>query len=49
MSGLSCVQRFFSTKRSKLTNLENQLHISIESQKEGFNDVFQHFAVLWMN
>ena len=29
----------------KQTNLENQLHISTESQKEGINDtVFQHFV-----
>ena len=29
----------------KQTDLENQLHISTESPKEGFNDsVFQHFV-----
>ena len=29
----------------KQTNLENRLHVSIESPKEGFNDTtFQHFT-----
>ena len=53
MSSVSCIQRFFSkmilVKTSlctqlKQTNLENRLHISTESPKEGFNDtVFQHY------
>ena len=52
-SSLSCVQRlFFKMKlvknsiptQLKQTNLENPLHISRESPKEGFNDtIFQHF------
>ena len=53
-SDLSYVQKFFSKMKLvktslctqlKQTNLENWLHISIESPKEGFNDtVFQHFV-----
>ena len=53
-SSLSCIQKFFSkiklVKTSlhtqlKQNNLENQLHISTESLKEGFNDtVFLHFV-----
>ena len=53
MSSFSCVQRLFSKTelvktmllaQLKQTNLENQLFISTESPKEGFNDtVLQHF------
>ena len=53
MSSFSYVQRLFSKTelvktmllaQLKQTNLENQLFISTESPKEGFNDtVLQHF------
>ena len=48
-SSLSCIQRFFSKMKLvktsfrtqlKQTNLENRFHISTESLKEGFNDIF---------
>ena len=50
MSSFSCVQRFISKMKLvktslhaqlkiKQTSLENQLHISTESSKEGFNDI----------
>ena len=54
MSSLSSARDFFCKRRLvktylctqlKQTNLENPLHISTESPKEGFNDtVCQHFV-----
>ena len=52
-SSFSCIQSFFSKMKlvktsldtqSKQANLENQLHITTESPKEGFNNtVFEHY------
>ena len=55
-SSLSCIQRFFSKMKLvktlfrtqlKQTNLVNRFHISTESLKKRFNDIF--FNIWWMN